>query len=139
MILVGGCGPGQIDPAPPLDDEHHTAADNPLLRGNEETLSCTERSTQARAHVDRALAAGIAGCVEASDCPTLVPSTGCFGACPQPVARAHLDATRQAVADAEDRWCEHFDEDCSEHWVEPESCPQGDLRCVSGECRLVVP
>ena len=133
-----GCGPSMIDPSPPLGDEGHTEADNPLLDG-EEDGSCGARLEQARAHVDRALEAGINGCVTDEDCTTVDPATACFGACLQPVATAERDATSGAIADAQERWCEGFVAECAGQRLEPESCPGGDLACVDNECRRVVP
>lgn len=137
--LLAACSSSQIDPSPPLDDEHHTEADNPLLEGNEDTRPCGERLERARAHVDRALERGIRGCAMHGDCTTILPRTSCFDACPQPVAIAEEADTARAVGDAEERWCEGFREECPDRVIAPDGCPEGDIRCVEGECRLVVP
>ncbi len=73
-------------------------------------------------------------CVNDSDCTVYDPSNGCFGSCPVAVNAGELPRIDQQIAQADERYCTGFGEQCG--YTTP-SCPELSPVCQAGRCALV--
>lgn len=88
----------------------------------EEELTCEERVELSSDYV-YGVVDEFQACTEDSDCTLASPGTECRGTCPVAMNKDGLDELAEAVAYANQTWCQDFFED---------GCPYASPMCVFG-------
>lgn len=83
-------------------------------------LSCDERLNRANDMIEAQRQQHLS-CVENLDCTDVNPSTGCMGACPQPVNTTGKSAVESSIALADQTYCQNYQQD---------GCPYATPKCV---------